>query len=219
MSLLNAACCCCNNTAPNCACLASSITVDIPAWSYGSYSCPAQTIIAYKCCYTISSASYFTYRASAINIGTTYSTRSGCSTLNLNTYFVFFIQYQNSFFINFCNIFIGAYIVTEDSFQQGSAPFTCYPCVNTPLVIDSSTACYGITTNNLCSYTNTFEAKIFPSYFSTATSCAHFLPTLCPAQMQQVTSSIRRAKTNTNCSKINSFPVKFGTTDFTMTIS
>lgn len=221
MSLIMAfksGCCCCNNTAPNCNCLASSISVDIPAWSYGSYSCTAQTVIAYKCCYTYGDT-IFTYRATAIHIGTTYSTRFGCSTLNLNTYFVFFIKYSNASTANYCNIFTQAFIVTEDSFREGNVPFNCYTCVNTPLVIDASTACYGINTNNLCNYANSFEQAVPVSYFSIATNCFYFLPTECPAQMGQVTSSITRNKSNTNCSKPNRFLVKFGTTEFTMTIS
>lgn len=217
MSLMNSrgACCCCNNTAPNCNCLASSISVDIPAWSYGSYSCPAQTVIAYKCCFTFGD-SYFVYRATAINIGTTLSNVYLCSTFSLKTYFIFYILYANFAVSDFCKINIQASIITENSYRSSG---TCFTCVNTPLVINATTACYGMSTNNICSFTNTFMTtnQRNVSWFTSATTCDLSFPN-CSSDFE-ITSSIVSSKSNTNCSKPNSFPVKFGTTEFTMTIS
>jgi len=218
MSLMNSrgGCCCCNNTAPNCDCLASSISVNIPAWSYGSYSCAAQTVIAYKCCFTFGST-YFVYRATAINIGTTLSNVYLCTTFSLNTYFIFYILYSNTAAANFCKIGIEASIVTEDSYNSGG---TCFTCVNTPLVIDATTACYGMSTNNICSFTNTFMTtnQRDVSWFTSATNCAFLSFPNCTDQTV-ITSSIINSNSYSNCSKPNSFPVKFGTTEFTMTIS
>ena len=219
MSLMNSrgGCCCCNNTAPNCNCLASSVTVDIPAWSYGSYSCPAQTVIAYKCCFTFGSQNYFVYRATPINIGTTVSNLSLCSTFFLNTYFAFFINYNNIPISNFCKISMKASIIQEGSFRSSG---TCYTCVDTPLVIDATTACYGMSTNNLCSYPNMFMStnEQPESWFTNATSCGNLQYPDC-TNVGVISSTNFIGIANTNCSKINSFPVKFGTTEFTMTIS
>lgn len=216
MMAFKSGCCCCNNTAPNCACLASSITVDIPAWSYGSLSCPAQTVIAYKCCFTFGDT-YFVYRATAINIGTTLSNVPLCTTFSLNTYFIFYILYSNSAQANFCKISLEASIVTEDSYRSSG---TCFTCVNTPLVIDATTACYGMSTNNICNLTNTFMTtnQRDVSWFTSATNCAFLTFPNCTNETIK-TSTVQSATSYSNCSKPNSIEVKFGTTEFTMTIS
>jgi len=218
MSLMNSrgACCCCNNTAPNCNCLASSISVDIPAWSIGSYSCSAQTVIAYKCCYTFQGNNFIVYRATPILVGTTLSNVYLCTTFSLDTYFVFFISYDDLVKTSYCKIQLQANIITQGNYR--SSP-NCFTCVDTPLVIDATTACYGISANNLCSFPNMFRTFEQPeSWFSHATNCAFIQYPNC-SDLTQYESSNFKGITNTNCSKPNSFPVKFGTTEFTMTIS
>ena len=217
MTAFKSGCCCCNNVVPDCNCLASSISVIIPAWSYGSYSCPAQTVIAYKCCFTYGD-DIFVYRATAINIGSTYSAIPQCTTFALNTYFIFYIYYSNQ--INNCAISVEARIITEGSFHNINVSPYCFACLYNPLVIDATTACYGILTNNLCTFTNTFMTTNHreDSWFSNATNCTPLIFACTDTGVEL--STVVSAKSNSSCSKPNELEVNFNnTTIFTMTIS
>ena len=162
MSLMNAAgCCCCIGT---CACMPSSITITIPAWSTTSnmvfLSMPATTVIAYKCCFSYDGIARFTYRFTSIYMGS--YTDAGCTpALAIPVYFNFYIAH---------NVYYSSYPNCELEFNAGlfrsyySSP--CVFCVDTPLVINATTVCDKCGTNEVCGRTNTYMEEFLNSFFA-----------------------------------------------------
>ena len=166
MSLMMSVCCCGGgggcDTAPTCDCLATSISIAIPAWTYIAASCPAQTVVAHLCCFTDGGIDYQVYQ----------------------------------------------YTVPD------YPPAMCYLCVKNPLTIDSSTSCDGITTNNLCSFSNTFVSNPALSFFTDA-DCVNCTGLL----LQNYVSHLSVNSLSNNCDKPSSVTITFGTTPIVLTIT
>lgn len=167
MSLMGK-CCCCTGT---CACMPSSITITIPAWSttsaVGFLSMPATTVTAYKCCFSYGGESRFVYRFTSIYMGS--YTDSACTpTLTIPVYFNFFIGYN--IFNTSCNLEFNAGL-----FHSSYSGTPCVFCVNTPLVINATTVCDKCGTNEVCSRTNTYMENFLSSFFAND-SCTCSLP-------------------------------------------
>ena len=160
-----------------CACLPSSYQVIISAFTktvpgYGTYTCPAQTVTAYKCCVNYDAGDgngpldRIVYRPSLINIGT--YTEPNC---NINFPVYFCIEFGVGFFnlpIEKCvvDFSFAVFIPKHDGLP-------CTQCVSVPSIITANNACHFVGANEICYdanlnlYTNTFMQES-PSSFATA---------------------------------------------------
>jgi len=173
MSLMNAAGCCCCTTTATCNCLPSSYQMTFQSFTVptglGTFTLPAQTVTAYKCCFAYDAGDGYgtvnriVYRPSLINIGS--YTYTNCSpSVTVQVYFL--IYFGISLFNNYdpCIVTINYAIF---SIYNGS----CAVCLSTPSVIDQSTACHFVGTNETCYDTsgnlflNTFMQDAISSYF------------------------------------------------------
>lgn len=149
MSLMGRICC---TSGAVCNCLPSSFSISFPAWTLtGGYSITAQTVVAYKCCFTTTpnNQNYIVYRINSIYIGTT--TVSGCTT---NVYFNFFILYP--YIVNpgwSCQINCRAYF--SYSLPDSATLPACNLC-STTRTITELTSCDGITNDFLCGVGNSY---------------------------------------------------------------
>ena len=214
--------CCCGggggcDTAPTCACLATSISIAIPAWTYLAASCPAQTVVAHLCCFTDGGIDYQVYRTTPILVYTNINTNFDLcveASDNVPFYFILWIT-RNCGSCSPCEFQVNASIVSSNQYTVPEyPPFMCYLCVKNPLAIDSSTSCDGITTNNLCSFSNTFVSNPALSFFTDAdcVNCTGFL-------LQTYVSHLSVNSLLNNCDKPSSVTITFGTTPIVLTIT
>lgn len=138
--------CCGTNHSAMCDCLPSTFLVNIPSYTHsGGYTLIAQSVLAYKCCYTYQASKHIVFRINPINVGT--AVNNNCNTP------VFF---NLSLFYN---------ILEGYTCQIGTTSFISYsamvnatlPACNiyyTARSITAPTACGGISTDNLCGETN-----------------------------------------------------------------
>ena len=160
-----------------CDCLPSSYQISISAFTktftgYGTYTCPAQTVTAFKCCVNYDTGDgngpldRIVYRPSLINIGT-YNT-VGCA-IDFPVYLC--IELGIGFFnlpIQKCVIDFGVSVFIS---KHDGLP--CTQCISVPSVITASNACHFVGENEICYdatlnlYTNTFMQES-PSSFATA---------------------------------------------------
>ena len=161
MSLFMQKCC-----STKCACVPSSYQISISAFTrtftgYGTYTCPAQTVTAYKCCVNYDAGDgngaldRIIYRPSLINIGT--YTAPGCA-INFPVYLC--IEFGIGFFnlpIDKCIVDFGVSV-----FIPMHMGLPCTQCISVPSVITANNACHFVGTNEICYdanqnlYTNTF---------------------------------------------------------------
>ena len=172
MTLIIQKCC-----STKCACLPSSYQVSISAFTktvtgYGTYTCPAQTVTAYKCCVNYDAGDgngpldRIVYRPSLINIGTYIA--PGCA-INFPVYFCI------EFGVGFFNLPIEKCVVDFSFavFIPKHTGFACTQCVYVPSVITANNACHFVGANEICYdanlnlYTNTFMQEA-PSSFATS---------------------------------------------------
>lgn len=156
-------CCCCNPAIPaTCNCLPSTFLITFPAWTYtrpvgvvaaGTYSLAAQTVLAYKCCFSVDYPplqNYMTYRINSINIGTT--TWSGCTT---NVYLNLWIAYPSIAVPGTWSCSVESRIYFSFSFPDSDTLPNCDLC-STPRTITTPTSCDGITNDFLCGLGNSY---------------------------------------------------------------
>jgi hypothetical protein len=214
--------CCCGggggcDTAPTCACLATSISIAIPAWTYIGASCSAQTVVAHLCCFTDGGNDYQVYRTTPILVYTDTLSLPGCSPdVSLPYYFVIYFL-RGCSTCGPCEFEVQAGIVSSYYFNVNNIPEDiCELCVTTPLTINSTTKCDGITTNNICGYSNTFISNSLLSFFTycnPSTRCTLKLQTYYSA------SSLIVNSLSNNCDKPSSVTITFGTTPIVLTIT
>ena len=158
MSLMGKCCCGCGT----CACMPSSITINIPAWSTTSnlvfVSMPATTVTAYKCCFSYDGEPRFVYRFTSIYMGSFTDNLCSPPLTNVPIYFNCFIGYN---IFTSCNLEFSALL-----FRTGFSGTPCVYCVDTPLVINATTVCDKCGTNEVCSRTNTYMQEFLNSFFA-----------------------------------------------------
>ena len=176
MSLMKAAGCCCCTTTATCNCLPSSYQMTFQSFTVvlgvGTYTLPAQTVTAYKCCFAYDSGDGYgvqnriVYRPSLINIGT-YANNNCSPSVTVPIYFLIY------FGINLINTTYDPCVI-QMNYALISPVLdtnTCSLCLITPSVINQSTACHFVGTNETCYdtsgnlYSNTFMQDIGGSYF------------------------------------------------------
>ena len=145
--------CCGTNHSPQCDCLPSSLSIGIPAWSYQGNSYAGGTVIAHKCCFNYDDGyapppyNYTLYRATPIIVGTI-TTNNGCTS---DIYFcmgIYFDAYSGG---PVCTAHFDFMI----QYASKSLP-NCIPLLSNIRNITALTACDGASSNNLCSYDNTW---------------------------------------------------------------
>ena len=194
-----------------CACVPSSYQVSISAFTktftgYGTYTVPAQTVTAYKCCVNYDSGDgngaidRIVYRPSLINIGT--YTAPGCA-INFPVYLC--IEFGIGFFylpVEKCVVDFNFSV-----FIPMHTGFSCTQCVSVPSVITANNACHFVGSNEICYdanlalFTNTFIQESAYQSFSYA---SYFDDCVCP------TITIPLA----NCCIFGPFSLPFTVLDF-----
>jgi hypothetical protein len=177
MSLMMGACCCGCTTTATCNCLPSSYQMTFQSFTVvlgvGTYTLPAQTVTAYKCCFAYDSGDGYgvqnriVYRPSLINIGT-YLNNNCSPSITVPIYFLIYfgINLNNNIEYNPCVIEMNYALISPDLDTN-----TCSLCLITPSVIDANTSCHFVGTNETCYdnngnlYINTFMQYIGNSYF------------------------------------------------------
>ena len=157
MSLMGKVCCGTNHSA-QCDCLPSSLSIGVPAWTYlplnASYA--GGTVIVYKCCfnyddgnYAVPPYNYTLYRATPIIVGTI--------TLNNNcTSDIYFCMSINLGAWSGDPVCTALFVFKLIYAFRGGFPPDCTPDVSNIKTITALTACDGASSNNLCSYNNTW---------------------------------------------------------------
>ena len=183
MSLMGKCCCGGCSTISTCGCLPSSIQISFPTFtitlSIGTYTVPAQTVTAYKCCFTYDAndgqgpADRVVYRPSLINIGT--YTDTNCSpSVNLPVYFAMYAG------ISLFNYPVLQPCVAEFSFAIFMPTYhsgNCTPCYGSPLVIDATNACHFVGTNETCYHPS---GNLFQNTFIQLAPHSYFDNCVCP---------------------------------------
>jgi len=173
MSLMNAAGCCCCAT-PICNCLPSSYQMTFQSFTVHlvlngnplNYTVPAQTVTAYKCCFSYDSGDGYgvqnriVYRPSLINIGTYYP--------SIPLYFAIHFGVDTNYATQYnpCVVQV-EFVIFSPNYHTNTSSF----CFNTPSVINANTACHFVGTNETCYdpdgnlFSNTFMQGAILSYF------------------------------------------------------
>ena len=173
MSLMMAACCCGCNTPNTCACLPTSISVSVSAYSSGGISWSAFTAVAYKCCYTNSTyGDGQIYRLEAVPSGTTYFSNFG----NVTNYLLLMISLggvgAGNGSLTTCDTWIQG---VTDAYSQLSSDATPHLCL-VPRTFTSATACDGLGTDEWCSppyepWTNSSDSWFKPGNLTNCPDC------------------------------------------------
>jgi len=183
MSLMGKCCCGGCSTISTCNCLPSSYQISFPSFTItlyiGTYTVPAQTITAYKCCFTYDandgqgSVDRIVYRPSLINIGT--YTDTNCSpSVTLPVYFAMYlgISLFNNPATQPCVVDFN-FAIFMSSYQGAN----CTPCYSSPLIIDATNACHFVGTNETCYFLN---GNFFQNTFMQFAPHSYFNNCACP---------------------------------------